>query len=389
MAKELAFTLINPYTIQKSRTGGVIARYLGRTGLSLAAARMFAPSAELVKEYASLIRSADRKVLKDRKLLADYIEREYSPDPVTGKPARVMLLLFEGEDAVRQIWKVTGKATSKWLSGISTVRDTYGDYVLNSAGKVQYFEPAVLVSPTVDRAGKTLKLWAKYSSRCGGLIESAEDVPEGEDVQRTLLMLKPDNFRFPSLRPGNIIDILSSSGLRIVAAKKFSMTVAQAEEFYGPVKKSLQKVFEKQGANRAAAALSKEFGFDVSPKLFVDVCSQLGPQFAETEFENIVQYMTGYKPSECSDADKRKLGKNECLGLVYEGVEAIRKIRKILGATDPRKAKPGSVRYEFGTNVMINAAHASDSPENAEREMKIIDISKDTVRQLVQKYYGK
>ena len=44
------------------------------------------------------------------------------------------------------------------------------------------------------------------------------------------------------------------------------------------------------------------------------------------------------------------------------------------GPTDPSKAQPGSVRREFGQDIMVNAAHASDSPENAEREMKIIKV---------------
>ena len=43
MSSELAFVLINPYTIAKSRTGGVIGRFMSRTGLDLVAARMFAP----------------------------------------------------------------------------------------------------------------------------------------------------------------------------------------------------------------------------------------------------------------------------------------------------------------------------------------------------------
>ena len=48
--KELAYVLINPYTIRKSRTGGVIARYLSRTDLKLVAARMFGPSQALAEE---------------------------------------------------------------------------------------------------------------------------------------------------------------------------------------------------------------------------------------------------------------------------------------------------------------------------------------------------
>ena len=51
MAEELAYVLITPYTIGKSRTGGVIGRIIGRTGLDLVAARMFGPSRKLVEEY--------------------------------------------------------------------------------------------------------------------------------------------------------------------------------------------------------------------------------------------------------------------------------------------------------------------------------------------------
>lgn len=75
--------------------------------------------------------------------------------------------------------------------------------------------------------------------------------------------------------------------------------------------------------------------------------------------------------------------------LVYEGPGAVTKIREILGATDPLKARPGSVRREFGTNIMVNAAHASDSVENARREMRILDVSHDaSFEALINKYYG-
>lgn len=44
------------------------------------------------------------------------------------------------------------------------------------------------------------------------------------------------------------------------------------------------------------------------------------------------------------------------------------------------------MRREFGTNIMVNAAHASDSPENAAREMEIIDISGDNFTPVIRKY---
>ena len=65
----------------------------------------------------------------------------------------------------------------------------------------------------------------------------------------------------------------------------------------------------------------------------------------------------------------------------------IEQIRKILGPTDPSKAEPGSVRKEYGQSIMVNAAHASDSPDNAKREMGIVKPEKDTIKAFVDQYY--
>ena len=386
MACELAFALINPYTIAKSRTGGVMARFIGRTDLHFVGARMFGPSAALAREYSELVRHADPANWDTNGLIADYIARSYAPDPKTGRSRRVLLLLFEGEDAVGKIWRVTGHVKMQWGSG-ETIRDTYGDYIVNDQGVVQYFEPAVLVAPNSQRAGATLRLWSRYSSADGGILDSGADVPAGSDIGRTLVLLKPDNFRYPSLRAGYIIDILSRSGLRIVGAKKLCMTVAQAEEFYAPVRDSLARKFADFGPPRAAIALEREFGLPVREETVKAVCGELAPRFAETQFEEIVHFMTGFKPSECFGEDKAKCGKEECLALVYEGRDAVNKIRAIIGTTDPNRASPGSVRREFGRDIMVNSIHASDSVESAEREMRIIRVEEDTVTPWVQKYY--
>lgn len=385
MAKELAYALINPHTIAKSRTGGVIARFIGRTDLDLAAARMFGPSMELVQRYSELVRNADPTHPETNRLIADYILKSYGPNPATGKSRRVMLLVFEGDDAVSRVWKVTGSATTKITTG-ETIRDTYGDYVLDDQGHVQYFEPAVLVAPTHARMLATLELWSEFSERDGGIISQAGDVAQGPDVERTLVLLKPDNFRFHSSRPGSIVDHLSSSGLRIVGVKKFHMTVAQAEEFYGPVREALKERFVDIGRVRAAGALSREFGFEVAPECTEALCRQLGPQFAQNQFESIVKFMTGYAPSECSASEKPVRGREECLALVYEGIGAVQKIRGILGATDPSKARAGSIRREFGQDIMVNAAHASDSADNARRELNIVKVEEDTIKPLFENY---
>src|SRR5207344_3023105 len=113
MSQQLAYVIITPYSLHKSRTGGILARLLTRTGLDLAAARMFAPSAELVKEYSDMIISAndpqDRRI---QELLRDYIQRDLAPDPKTGRRRRVMVLLFVGEDAVRKLRGVIGNIST-------------------------------------------------------------------------------------------------------------------------------------------------------------------------------------------------------------------------------------------------------------------------------------
>src|SRR5207248_11142502 len=66
MSQQLAYVIITPYSLHKSRTGGILSRLISRTGLDLIAARMFAPSQELVEEYSKAIISAndpqDRKI---------------------------------------------------------------------------------------------------------------------------------------------------------------------------------------------------------------------------------------------------------------------------------------------------------------------------------------
>ena len=72
---------------------------------------------------------------------------------------------------------------------------------------------------------------------------------------------------------------------------------------------------------------------------------------------------------------------------IYTG--AVRKIREVLGPTDPAKAPPGSIRKEFGQTIMINAAHASDSAENAKREMAIVEVGENNFKPLIESFYAR
>jgi nucleoside diphosphate kinase len=387
MASELAFALINPYTIAKSRTGGVIGRLISRTGLDLAAARMFGPSKDLATQYADSLLDSNPSEPEFPRLLSEYVRASYSPDPATGRRRRVILLLFEGENAIQKVREATGHLRAGWVGG-ETIRDTYGDYVVDEKGKARYFEPAVLVAPSVERAAQVLRLWADYSESDGGIVDHGADVTETEGVQSTLVLIKPDNFRFPSVRPGHIIDLLSRSGLRIVGIRKFAMTVAQAEAFYAPVRAILREKFKSLVGHQAGAILEKELGFEVNEEAKAVIGQQLGPIAGDRQFESIVEFMTGFRPSDVAETDKTKTGSESCLALVYKGMSAVEKIRYLLGPTDPAKAPTGSVRREFGSDIMVNAAHASDSPENAEREMRIVDVKQDTIEEWVEKYYG-
>lgn len=387
MASELAYVFITPYMIRKSRTGGIIARYLARTDLRLVAVRMFGPSQQLVEEYAGYVRRSDPEFPEICGMIADYVLENFAPDPNTGRSHRTICLLFEGEDAIEKIWNESGSVTLQWGSG-RTIRETFGDYILDESGEVRYFEPAVLVGPTKVRADNTLRLWAKYIEKDSGIIRNAAVIEKADRWEQTLVMLKPDNFRVPSLRAGNIVDMLSGAGLRMVALKKFSMTVKQAEAFYAPVLQALAERFPGIGCKRAAKALEHEFGFEFPESQVMSLLEKMGGEFASRQFEDIVEFITGYRPSDCREADKERLGRESCLAIVYEGVDAVSAIRAFLGSTDPSKARPGSIRREFGSSIMVNAAHASDSVENAQREMDIIDITNGRMTEYITEYCG-
>src|SRR5262249_14282127 len=148
-------------------------------------------------------------------------------------------------------------------------------------------------------------------------------------------------FRFPTGRPGNMIDFFSRTGLYIVAVKVHNMSVAQAMEFYGPVRDTLRTKLKDVVASRAKATLEKELGFSITAEQERQLGDILGPLFGDNQFENIVRFMSGRAPLECPMGDANKPGTEKCIALVYEGVEAVRKIRDVLGPTDPSKAPPG------------------------------------------------
>ncbi len=353
-AEELSYVIVTPYTMRKSRTGGIISRLISRTGLDLVSARMFAPSQELVQRYAdTIVTETDPRHKGTQELLRAYVLRNFTGN-VNGQRPRVMLLVFRGLDAVRKILETAGHIVNERTSG-ETIRDTFGDYITSNSGEVTYFEPAVLTAINADEVREDLQLWAEFSDIDGGILDKVLGYPSGANVEKTLVLIKPDNFKFPNVRPGGVIDVFSRTGLSIIGFKVHRMSVAQAEEFYGPVLPVLQ---EKLGAEKGRNA-----------------------------WEDIVEFMSGGRPSATAGEQRNAPGSEKCIAIVYQGVDAVRKIREVLGPTDPSKAPPGSIRKEFGQSIMVNAAHASDSAENAQREMGIIRVEENNFKPLIESFY--
>jgi hypothetical protein len=149
----------------------------------------------------------------------------------------------------------------------------------------------------------------------------------------------------------------------------------------------MDKLKEPSGV-RAKLAFEREFGFVLGEDVQRRLGDLLGPLAGRENWESIVKFMSGSKPSECPAVRRGEPGTEKCIALVYQGVDAVRKIREVLGPTDPSKAPPGSIRREYGSTIMVNAAHASDSPENAEREMKIVQIEENNLKPLIEAHFA-
>ncbi len=322
MATQLTYVIISPTALRKGRTGGILGRLISRSGLELHTGRLFAPSADLLAALSGSLAGQAKT--------SAYLK---------GLPAgsQALVLVLRGEDAVAKVASIVGNDLSMSGRG-ETLRDTFGDLVEEN-GKIVYFEPGVIAPANAAEAEAGLKFLADASDAEGGILDAASSFAEA--TEKTLVLIKPDNFTYPNTRPGGVIDLFARTGLALVGFKPFHMSVAQGEEFYGPV---LDFLVEKLPDGRA-------------------------------QWESIVAFMSGKRPSECTSDEKTAPGTQPCVALIYQGPGAVAKIREALGSTNPANAIHGTIRKEFGTTIMINGAHASDSVENVARETGIIRLS--------------
>lgn len=321
MADQLSYALITPSALRKGRAGGILGRLISRSGLELRTGRIFALTSGTL--------SALAETLSGQSKTAAYL-KALTPG------AHALVVVLKGEEAAAKVASIIGNDASMGGRG-ETLRDTYGDLV-EEGGKTIYFEPGVIAPGNAAEAEAGLKILAAASDAEGGILDASASF--SGPTEKTLVLIKPDNFAFPSTRPGGVIDLFARTGLALVGFKPFHMSVAQGEEFYGPV---LDFLVEKLPDGRA-------------------------------QWESIVAFMSGKRPSECTPEEKQAPGTQPCVALIYQGPGAVAKIREALGSTNPANAAHGTIRKEFGTTIMINGAHASDSVENVARETGIIRL---------------
>ena len=392
MKKELTYALITPYSLLKSRTGGIISRLLSLSDLELVGARMYTPSDKFLDEYIKTIETQKMKTVWKNAMI-DYVNSMLRKNNKLGIANRAMLLLFEGKNAVDVLHNNVIGSASDPLRG-NTIRGTYGDSIRSSDGKVEYFEPAVLTSADKAANINQLKLFAKYSLSDGGILEKAVKFPKNKKPETSLIILKPFEKHDP--RTGNIIDMISRTGFYMVGVKLLDLSTKQAEEFYGPVKDFFSSSFDdkfkpKLVENLRASLDQKDFSFELTDEIMNKMADQMKKPTVEGEFGNILQYMTGRTPSAFAETKKTIDGKQTiCIAILYQGINTIKTIRELLGATDPKKAKYSSIRRFYGLDILRNAVHASDSPASVIRERKIIGFNKEKktsdINQIISRY---
>ncbi|MDR1929710.1 MAG: nucleoside-diphosphate kinase, partial [Treponema sp.] len=343
MNDELSYVLVTPYTIAKSRTGGVIARLLSRLDLELAGAQMILPDDAFVREYSQLLKQ--QAAIKKFKILINYVEQNFVSG---GRSHRTLLLLFRGKGACKKLVDTCGAihAESTGVEALAgeTIRDTYADLIVSPGDPsvVTYFEPAVLTPRNQRDADKDLALIARFLKGRENIVSNIT-YPDPSKVEQTLVILKPDNWGYASSRPGTIIDMFSRTGMRIVGIKIHQFTLEEALEFYGPVEAALKKKLAPAFGAKAAELLEQEFSVKFGEGAKKILVETLGEEVAGSQFRDIIEFMSGRRPG--TDIEKPV----KCMILIYEGEGAVEKIREVLGPTDPLKAPGGTVRRDFGS----------------------------------------
>src|SRR5205814_8188019 len=97
--EQLAYVAVTPYSMRKSRTGGIVGRLISRTGLDLVGGRMFAPGLELTKRYAeTIVTETDPRHRATQELIREYVLKNFTSEKNGQRPCP-LLLFFRCSDA--------------------------------------------------------------------------------------------------------------------------------------------------------------------------------------------------------------------------------------------------------------------------------------------------
>ncbi len=262
-AQELAYALITPYSLHKSRTGGIIARLMW-ADVRMVAARMYAPQpgSDFIRQYCDEIYDPDEEhvPLRYQKMLIQYILENFGCTNVRGISNRMMVLVFQGPNAKEEIKNATGHISPD-VRG-DDVRGTFGDFIeedpseecLREAREIsseemerypalqdvdvgpkqnRFFEPAALTGVTPEMTRRHLQLFKEYAYSDGGYVLGALGDVDPSSVETSMVILKPESFKRRNPLPGNLIDFFARTGMFITGTKIVQLTVDQAREFYG------------------------------------------------------------------------------------------------------------------------------------------------------------
>jgi len=261
--EELAYALITPYSLHKSRTGGILARLLW-ANVKLVAARMYAPrpAGQFLEHYCDAIYDPQERFvpLPYQRLLIEYVLKNFGAPNVRGISNRLAVLVFRGPNAVREIAEATGHIRRGVPQG-DTVRGTYGDYFREEARRIEqsaalrsrlrlldkyerlyevdaesprneFFEPGVLVGVSPEMVEAHLRLFRRCAYSDGGFVRDAVADLDALHTQTSMVVLKPESLRNRNPLPGNLVDFFARAGMRITAMKVLELSVEEAREFY-------------------------------------------------------------------------------------------------------------------------------------------------------------
>ena len=169
-AEELSYVIVTPYSMRKSRTGGIISRLISRTGLDLVAARMFAPSDELVRRYAeTIVTETDPRHRATQELIRDYVLKNFTGErerPAAARSHAGFSRAGCGRENASRGRPHRARADERRNHSRHFRRLHHG-----RIGKVTYFEPGVLAAFEHEAVEADLKLWAEFSDSDGGILD--------------------------------------------------------------------------------------------------------------------------------------------------------------------------------------------------------------------------